>query len=121
MESKALLPTDGALPSKVIEVSPVALKAVPPIEVTLSGMVMDVSSAASSNALPPIEVTVPGIVADPLQSSSPLTAFPEPVNVKLPLLHSTMPPAAKLLREVAPITIMVATASFLKCLILERT
>ena len=95
----------------------------PPIAVTLLGMVMDVSPVASLNALPPIEVTVPGIIADPAQLESPLTAFSRSRTVKLPvsLQGTSDAQAGKLLTEVAPTTITLAKTSFLKCLILEVT
>ena len=82
---------------------------------------MDVSPVASLNALPPIEVTVPGIIADPAQLESPLTAFSRTVKLPVSLQGTSDAQAGKLLTEVAPTTITLAKTSFLKCLILEVT
>ena len=81
------MPTvDGALLSKVTEVSAVAPRnAESPIELTLFGMVIEVSAVARSNTLSPIEVTLFGITADTQPELSVTTfdvivKFPPPVQ-----------------------------------------
>jgi hypothetical protein len=58
MFSNAPAPIDVTLAGMVMEVSAVPLNAWNPIDVTLAGMVMEVSAAACLNAAAPIDVSV---------------------------------------------------------------
>ena len=67
----------GALPrKKMLERFIAFVKASPPIEVTLAGIVIDLREDVAPNASLPIDVTVLGIVTETRSWANPKVAFP---------------------------------------------